>query len=253
MIVEVLLSCMHRNSVEEVKELVNRTNIKGKCIVVSQCDREEIIQDGNVKIIFTKQRGLSRSRNLALQNSSGDICLLCDDDEILCDNYEEIIRKTYNNLKEQFICFYISRPARPIPQNNFHLSYRTFWHVASIEISFQREYILNNAIKFDERIGSGVSNCGGEENKFLLDCLKHGLRGSYIPITIGNLIIDSPSQWFKGYNKSYFIDRSRTDKIILGPVLGRIFSLYFLYTKRKLIKQTNPEINWLNTIWILLK
>lgn len=253
MIVEVLISCMHRNTVESVMELVERTNVKGPCVVVSQCDREEVIQKGKTKIVFTKERGLSRSRNMAIKYASHDICLICDDDEILTPNYEEIIIDAYTKYEKDIICFYISRAARQLPPRNFSLNYKSFWRVASVEISFKREAVINKGIYFDNRIGSGVSNCGGEENKFLLNCIQHRLKCFYSTSTIGKLIPDSPSQWFKGYNKTYFKDRAKTDRIILGPLIGRLLSLYFLIGHTKLIKKTNPETNILKMAWILLK
>lgn len=253
MTVEVLISCMHRNTVEEVMELVKRTNVTGPCVVVSQCDKEEVIQKGKTKIVFTKERGLSRSRNMAIKYASHDICLICDDDEILDSNYERIITDAYNKYNKDIICFYISRSARQIPPHDFKLNYKSFWRVASVEISFKRETVINEGIYFDSRIGSGVSNCGGEENKFLLNCIQHRLKCLYLTSTIGKLIPGSPSQWFKGYNKTYFKDRAKADRIILGPFIGRLLSLYFLIGHLKLIKRTNPETDILETAWILLK
>lgn len=253
MTVEVLLSCMHRNSVEEVMELVNRTNIKGACVVVSQCDREEIVQHGQVKIIFTKERGLSRSRNMAIRNATGDICLICDDDEVLDDNYMEMIKAEYSFDKSDFICFYIQRIAQSCPTKKIKLNFKNFWRIASVEISFKRESIQANAIIFDERLGSGVSNCGGEENKFLLECLKHRLKGFYVPTTIGRLIPDSPSQWFKGYDENYFKDKKKFDRIVMGACFGRMLSIYFLIRHRKLIKKSNPNINMFKIASLLLK
>lgn len=253
MTVEVLISCMHRNTVKDVMTLVKRTNVTGPCVVVSQCDREEVIQNGKTKIIFTKERGLSRSRNVAIKNASCDICLICDDDEILDSNYERIIADAYANNKKDIICFYISRKARQIPESSFSLNYKSLWRVASVEISFKRETVISKRINFDERIGSGVSNCGGEENKFLLNCIQRKLKGLYLNIPIGRLIPDSPSEWFKGYNKTYFKDRAKTDRIILGPIIGRLLSLYFLTSHIKLIKKLNPETNFLEMAWTLIK
>ena len=50
-------------------------------------------------MIYTTERGLSKSRNLAIANAKTDICLICDDDEIFVDNYEEIILNAYYENK----------------------------------------------------------------------------------------------------------------------------------------------------------
>ena len=58
MTVEVLLSCMHLNTDAKIMELVSRTNIKGNATIVSQCDKNDYSQIGDIKIIYTTERGL---------------------------------------------------------------------------------------------------------------------------------------------------------------------------------------------------
>lgn len=253
MIVEVLLSCMHLDEDDKVMELVRRTNIRGKAVVVSQCNRNGSSQIGDVKIIYTNERGLSSSRNLAIANSTADICLLCDDDEILCDNYQEIIEKAYaENSSSDFICFYVYRPAKPCPQKQYRISRKTFWPIASVEISFLREKVKDKGIHFDTRLGSGVSCCGGEENKFIYDLINSKLSGIYIPKTIGRLIPSESPTWFKGFSCEYFKDRANFSRILLGPVIGRIYSFYFLFSKRKLIKSAPESISMIRALWIMI-
>ena len=87
---EVLISCMHQKDAS----IIQRTNIQSDVLIVNQCNenREERFDFKNKKgelciarMIYTAERGLSRSRNMALRNAKGDICLICDDDEILED------------------------------------------------------------------------------------------------------------------------------------------------------------------------
>jgi len=67
--VEVLMSIMSQNA----EEIIKRTNIKSSAVVVNQCDRNDrkniIINDNNVDYIKTTDRGLSKSRNLAIQEA----------------------------------------------------------------------------------------------------------------------------------------------------------------------------------------
>lgn len=94
MIINTLISCMH----ETDHSIVKRSNVQSDVVVVNQCDRNSIEEFDftnntgekcHCKYINTTERGLSCSRNMAIQNGWGDICLICDDDEHLSDDYPE--------------------------------------------------------------------------------------------------------------------------------------------------------------------
>ena len=100
MTIEVLISCMHQKD----WSIIERSHIQTDVLIVNQCDRDEqeVYRFTNAKgeecharMIHTTERGLSRSRNMALKNATGDVCLFCDDDEVLVDGYENIIRTAF--------------------------------------------------------------------------------------------------------------------------------------------------------------
>ena len=118
---QVLISCMHQIDTS----IIERTNIQTDVIVINQCNydkREEfnfINKKGEVcQAIFisTTERGLSRSRNLALKNATADICLICDDDEVLDDNYNDKIIQNYKNKPDlSIIAFQIKDSEKSYP------------------------------------------------------------------------------------------------------------------------------------------
>ena len=83
--IEALVATMHQNDYSVLDSL----NIQSDAVVINQCDREGrhefLYKNNNILWIDTKERGLSRSRNLALDNATADICIICDEDETLCD------------------------------------------------------------------------------------------------------------------------------------------------------------------------
>ena len=93
--IEVLLSTMNQKNFD----IVEKCNIKSDAIIINQCNEEKIeikkYSFGVVKMIYSKTRGLSKSRNLALENAKGDICILCDDDIVYYDNYVSIIENAF--------------------------------------------------------------------------------------------------------------------------------------------------------------
>ena len=79
---EVLLSVLN---LDEKK--LKKMNITTNCIVINQCDKNDFKEKKNFKIYSYNERGISLSRNRALEKSTGDILLFCDDDFQYIDNY----------------------------------------------------------------------------------------------------------------------------------------------------------------------
>lgn len=82
---------------------LDKMNIQSDVLVINQCDEEKIeeiqYKGYHVKMISTKERGLSRSRNMALKNAMGDICLIADDDVVYYDGLQEKIKKAFNECR----------------------------------------------------------------------------------------------------------------------------------------------------------
>lgn len=111
---------MHKKTTE-VLEMLEASNVTSDVLVVVQTDHdgyEEIQQkDKIVRIIFSTQRGLSRSRNMAIKNSVADIVLLADDDLYYYDDFERIILEEFENNKGcDFIVFNVDNYEKVYPE-----------------------------------------------------------------------------------------------------------------------------------------
>lgn len=162
---EVLLSCMHQKDMA----IVERSRIQSDVLVINQCDRNgrvETTSNGNrFRMISTTERGLSRSRNKALEHACGDICLICDDDEIFEEGYREAILKAFEeNPKADIITFALHHPTRQFPKHRKRLGYIGALQSCSFQIAFRRERVLEKNIRFDVEMGSGAGNGGGGEH-----------------------------------------------------------------------------------------
>ena len=94
--------------------LVQRSHIYGDAVVINQCDTDAYAQyptrDGLARMFSTTQRGLTKSRNMAIRNSDADICLLSDDDEVFAPGYVKKIVEAYESLPQaDVIIFKIDR------------------------------------------------------------------------------------------------------------------------------------------------
>ena len=244
---EVLISCMNQQDMR----IAEQTGIQTDALIVNQCPQAECSDDvsldrnasevqsgsrGTIRMIRTNTRGLSKSRNLAIQHAVGDACLLCDDDEQLDPSYEDTIQKAYEALPDaDIICFRISNQPSRLTQKTQRLTKWTAMRIASWQITFRREPILKSGIRFDEDMGAGTGNGGGEEVKFLRDCIKAGLKAYYVPKRIGT-VAQTESTWFKGFDRDFFYKRGITNRYMLGLPLSILYAAYYTFAKKDLYK-----------------
>ena len=229
---EVLISCMN----ERDRSIISRSNIQCNAIVVNQCDEEKVDEWSfenvkgdvcHVKMIYTKERGLSRSRNMAIRNATCDICLICDDDEWLENDYETIIRDAYAHHPEKdVITFSLKRKNYSYPQCECKMGIRQILRTSSVQTTFKRTSIIDNSICFDPQMGSGSGNGGGEEIKFLMDCRRKKLELYYTPQIIATVKSEN-SQWFNGFTEKYFKDIFWAARRSLGTYLGIVYLFYW--------------------------
>ncbi|SFL26994.1 Glycosyl transferase family 2 [Lachnospiraceae bacterium KH1T2] len=206
---EVLLSCMHLDGWRYIDCL----NIKGNVTLINQCDQNltEVINEGGRKInyISTTERGLSKSRNMALKNASAEFCIFADNDVCYVDDYEKLITKYFDeNPEADIIAFFIERPERhsPIYDKVRFMEPLHTMKIFSPEVAFRLSTVKKYGLKMDELFGAGSEFAMGEENIFLFDALRAGLKILYVPVKIAGLL-DTESTWFKGYNEKFFRDR----------------------------------------------
>ena len=241
MSVQVLVATMNQS--EGDYSLIDRMNIRSSAVIINQCDREntERIEHNCYTILWidTKDRGLSKSRNLAIKNANADICLIADDDEILHDNYVELIEETFNNASECSIARFkirgIEKPFKHYPNYESKLGLLSSMKSSSVELAFRLKQIKKSGVCFDESIGAGTTYLMGEENAFLWACLRKKMKIYYFPKTIADLHIGD-SSWFKGHNKEFFIGRGAAFTA-MGKYFSILLIIQFALRRGKLYKK----------------
>ncbi len=249
-VVEVLVSAMHQKDLS----IVYDTNIASDVLLINQCDRNELLEVfrdfGRVRCISTTERGLSRSRNMALRNACGEYCLICDDDEILYSGYQNEIETAYQKYPDaDIICFKIKREEKKYSDKPMKINYVTALQVFSCQISFKLKKIIESGINFDVNFGSGTPIGSGEENIFLYDCLKAGLKIYYVPVLIGE-VAQKQSGWFKGFTEEYFINKGTIVTKMMGKFWGFVYCLYFAVSK---YKRYNKNLSFIESITFMIK
>ncbi len=231
---EVLMSCMHQT--DDI--LVRKSCLTGNVVMVNQC-QEELYQEfrterGMLRMFSCTERGLTKSRNRAIKESNADICLLCDDDEIFLPDYEPDILQAYRNLPEaDIIIFKMTNYPEKFKNKVMRLRFPQTMHVASWQISFRRQRLLESGVRFDELLGAGTGNGAEEELKFLLDSQKAGLKIYYVPTAIAS-VGQQTSTWFEGFTEQFFENRGATTRYILGRGPAYAYALYYVIRKRNM-------------------
>ena len=231
---EILMSCMHQKN----HELIEKSQITGNVVVINQCDYEDYkeynTENGLAKVFSTTQRGLTKSRNMAIEKSTADICLLCDDDETFVPEYEKRILKAYEKLPEADVIIFKMKNRQPSFEDKvMRLRFPKTMKVSSWQISFKKESLAQAGIRFDELLGAGTGNGAEEELKFLTDCEKAGLRIYYVPSVIAS-VGQTESTWFEGFTEQFFINRGASTRYILGAPLAFVYAIYYVVKKKSM-------------------
>ncbi len=210
---ELLMSVMHQKDFF----LAEQSQTDSSVLIINQCEVDGAAQEQHGKhlwkMLSTKERGLSKSRNMALQNATGDICQLCDDDEILAPGHMDIVLKAYEELPDaDVIVFNLNRINYGMKKSYYRITEvreapkkRSY---GSPMITFRLQSIRKHNISFCEEFGSGSKFGGGEDGLFLADIRKAGLKVYEYPAIIATVDYSRfTSKWFHGYTDKYFYNQ----------------------------------------------
>ena len=135
--------------------------------------------------------GVAKNRNNTLHFiEPSAICLILDDDVILCKNAFDIVLKSFDkNPSADFISFKIldleGNDYKPYPKVKRLHTLRTLTGVGTTEMAFKSDLILKNNISFDENFGPGSEIYPiGEDFIFAMDLYKMKTKMLFLPIPI---------------------------------------------------------------------
>lgn len=232
--IEVLVSTMNQKTVD--LSLAEKMNIKSKTIIINQTDEFGYSSEQRVEMCSYPERGVGKSRNSALLRSSGDVCLMADDDMVYVDNYEETVEKAYEKYKDaDFIVFnvrvhYPDRTVERVSQPG-RVRFFNSLKYGTVTFSFYRNAIIRENVFFSLLFGGGAKFSSGEDTLFLWTCLKKGLK-VYAEETVIADVYNYESSWFKGYNEKFYKDKGALFKA-LEPRWHLLLNLQLAVRKRK--------------------
>lgn len=208
--VQVLVATMHQQD----HSLLEKMNIRSDAVIANQCDRDSIENfewNGHkIRYLNFAERGVGLNRNNALMRADGDICLFADDDMIYTDDYVEVVTSAFEQHPDaDVLVFNLHEPVqtRCVIEKVSKVGYLNFLRYGTARVAVRRESVRKHGIYFNQCFGGGTEHCHGEDNLFLADCLKKGLKVYAIPAFIATLTEERESSWNAGYDEKYLRDQ----------------------------------------------
>lgn len=238
--VEVLVSTMNSKDMSIYDDM----NITSDAIIINQCDKndyEEKVKDNKlIRMYSFNEKGVGKSRNNALMRSTGDICMMADDDMVYVDGYEDIVINAFKaNPNVDMIVFNVrvhnNNGTKERVKKNQRVRFYNCLKYGTVTFAFRRKKVYQENIFFSLLFGGGAKYGAGEDSLFIWDCIKKGLKVYSNKNVIAD-VYNYDSTWFKGYNKKYFIDKGA-----LFAALSKRFSslliLQFAIRRRKMYRK----------------
>lgn len=208
--VQVLVAAMHQKD----HSLLEKMNIQSDVIVANQCDYnsvEEFTWNGHhVRYLNFAERGVGRNRNNALIRADAEYCLFADDDMRYCDGYGEIVKASFEKYPDaDVLVFNLLEPVatRYVIPKVSRVSWFNFLRYGTARVAVRNRSVQKQGIYFNQCFGGGTAHCHGEDNLFLAECLKKGLKIYAVPAYIAQLTEERPSSWNAGYDEKYLKDQ----------------------------------------------
>ncbi|WP_310379234.1 glycosyltransferase family A protein [Flavobacterium sp.] len=226
--IEILIATMNKDSLDFLVGMFPFSHFSEfSILIINQTTSETLLISDypNIRVINSSEKGLSKSRNLALENAVKKILVIADDDVVYQNDFVSKIIAAYNKFQHATAINFCA-----INQNGTFLKkyptdskkqLNTFdvFNVGSIEMTINKERLDSIGIRFDENFGLGASFEMGEEAVFLFDLENKKQQISYenqILVKHNGLTTSDK----KGMNERYYIH---------GAVLTRVLKKNYTY------------------------
>ncbi|MCQ2975613.1 MAG: glycosyltransferase family 2 protein [Bacteroidales bacterium] len=256
MTVDFIITTINKTK-EEILSLLEKTNIKGHILVGNQGQNENSCYEINeneyrASVYNETSTGVSLNRNFLLSKSTADFVIFLDDDVVLNNFISLEDFNSSNCLAIRYNCA-SSNPDRPIKQilKDKRLKFSDVKSYGVWGIFFNRKYLLNNNLAFNEEVGPGRYINHGEDTLFLKTYLKSGgkiIQKSKVVFTVSQ----ETSTWKDGDIERELISHGFIYKKIFGKI-GKFYLYYYCFRHFKEIKKVHPKITFKYAIRTLKK
>lgn len=158
-------------------------------LIINQTSKDKILESkkNNIRVINAFEKGLSRSRNLAIKNAHGQICFIADDDIEYLPDAIEIVTKAYQDYPDAaLISFQYIRENNKIfktykKESGYQDQLVHKQSLTSMEITFNSKKINKSGILFNTIFSFGERFHWFEEGVFRDDIIRANLKVAFVP------------------------------------------------------------------------
>jgi glycosyltransferase involved in cell wall biosynthesis len=180
---EILLSTMGRTSLSFLEHIFPEDSyLNYNILIINQTHHDKILESdhNNIRVINTFEKGLTKSRNLAIENAIGSICLIADDDVRYVKDLKKIILSGFEKHKEADIITFQMVDHKGILFRSYkdciQHDKKSISTANSVVIAFKKDKIVDNDVRFDPNFGLGSTFETANEYVFLRNALKSNLK-----------------------------------------------------------------------------
>lgn len=226
---------------QDTDELPRKMRLKSDAVIVNQGDsdsEEELIRNGKkIRVLNRKERGVGKSRNLALDNAWGDVVLFSDEDIVYEDDYAARIIQAFRRRPDADLILFNVR-VNPNRRTYWtEKSKRVYWfncgRYPTFSAAVRLDRLKESGVRFSHLFGGGAPYSNGEDSLFFMDCIRAGLKVYAVSSVIGTER-SRKSTWFKGYDEKFFFDRGVLFHFLYGK-WARLWALRFVLTKSRIM------------------
>lgn len=190
---EILISTMNSKDISFLKAMFPHHELVDlQILIVNQTQlNEDLVSDvESIRVINSRESGLSKSRNLAIENAIGDILVIADDDIQYLPNFEKTILEAYEKYDQaSLISFqYLDenhKLSKIYPRKEGYIK-RTKQYLSSVEMTFKASHIQHDKLRFNVDFGLGAKFVCAEEQVLRHVFISRGLKVVFVrtPILI---------------------------------------------------------------------
>lgn len=222
---QILVPTMNKTK-EQIFDLCRNLNVQSDCVIANQCGYNDNYyfkyNNHTINVVCTDTVGVSKNRNVLLENLTSEVGLMLDDDCVMSQDYFR-----------QIADFFIAHPNAVFVLFNGILNndgiakkihnrktarankYYKISYAGAPGLCFRKNAILKSGIKYDETIGTPNYIVAGEDTVFHYNLLKSN-KNFYISESVIFTIFNNneTSTYFNGIDERYIVTRGYITKYI---------------------------------------
>lgn len=160
-------------------------------LIINQTTSKEVLISAfpNVRVINSAEKGLSKSRNMAIENASKEIVLIADDDVVYKEGFDVKIVEAFSKNPHAAVIHFRTQTTKSnlfwdYPKKIKKLNIKQLTKVLSIEVAFKTSDIRKSRLRYNEHFGLGAQFEDSETFFFLRGAFHYDLEILFWPETI---------------------------------------------------------------------